>query len=115
MIPTDSKERAKVLQRLREAVVYQIGLWDTAKLHNSFALRLSVSSCCLTPRFMPVPLAKLGGGGVEPLAKWVRQRGSWQSKTRQTLMQKSGRFLVAHWTRNLLFSKAALIIHRIDL
>ena len=31
-IPTDSKERAKVLQRLREAVVYQIGLWDTAKL-----------------------------------------------------------------------------------
>jgi hypothetical protein len=32
MIPTDLKERAKVLQRLREAVVYQIGLWDTAKL-----------------------------------------------------------------------------------
>ena len=31
-IPTDSNERDKLLQRLREAVVYQIGLWDTAKL-----------------------------------------------------------------------------------
>jgi Tol biopolymer transport system component len=36
--------------------------WESA--HNSFVLRLSVSSCCLTPLFMPVPLAKLGGGGV---------------------------------------------------
>jgi hypothetical protein len=36
--------------------------WESA--HNSFALRLSVSSCCLTPLFMPVPLAKLGGRGT---------------------------------------------------
>jgi hypothetical protein len=31
-IPTDSNERDKLLQRLREAVVYQIGLCNTAKL-----------------------------------------------------------------------------------
>jgi hypothetical protein len=30
-VPTDLSERNILLQKLREAVVYQIGLWDTAQ------------------------------------------------------------------------------------